>query len=50
MIGIYFTASAFKDFNEWTSIDIKIYNKIVELIKSIQREPFGNRETGATQK
>jgi toxin YoeB len=37
---ILFEAEAFADFNEWTKIDRKIYNKIVELIKDIERSPF----------
>jgi toxin YoeB len=37
---IVFEASAFKDFNEWATIDKKIYQKIVELIKDIERSPF----------
>ena len=37
---ILFEAEAFTDFNEWTKIDRKIYNKIVELLKDIERSPF----------
>jgi toxin YoeB len=29
-----------KDYNEWAKMDRKIYNKIVELIKDIERTPF----------
>jgi YoeB-like toxin of bacterial type II toxin-antitoxin system len=34
---ILFEAEAFEDFNEWAKIDRKIYNKIVEIIKDIER-------------
>ena len=37
---IVFEASAFKDFNGWVKLDKKIYRKIVELIKDIDRSPF----------
>jgi len=37
---IVFEASAFNDFNEWSSKDKKIYQKIVKLIKEIDRAPF----------
>ena len=37
---ILFEADAFADFNEWTRMDRKIYNKIVELLKDIERSPF----------
>ena len=37
---IVFEASAFEDFNEWAKLDKKIYRKIVELIKDIDRSPF----------
>jgi toxin YoeB len=37
---ILFEAEAFADFNQWAKIDLKIYNKIVELIKDIERSPF----------
>jgi toxin YoeB len=37
---ILFEAEAFEDFNEWAKIDRKIYNKIVELLKDIERSPF----------
>ena len=32
-------ASAFADFNHWAKFDKKIYGKIVELIKDIERSP-----------
>jgi toxin YoeB len=35
-----FVPQAFSDFNEWVIFDRKIYAKIVELIKDIQRDPF----------
>lgn len=37
---IVFEASAFEDFNQWAKLDKKIYRKIVELIKDIDRSPF----------
>lgn len=37
---IVFESSAFEDFTEWTVLDKKIYRKIVELIKDINRSPF----------
>jgi toxin YoeB len=37
---IVFEASAFEDFTEWAKLDKKIYKKIVELIKDIDRSPF----------
>lgn len=37
---IIFESSAFEDFTEWTVSDKKIYRKIVELIKDINRSPF----------
>lgn len=37
---IIFESSAFADFNEWAKLDKKIYRKIVELIKDIDRSPF----------
>lgn len=33
-------AIAFADLNEWVKLDKKIYLKIVELIKDIDRSPF----------
>jgi toxin YoeB len=35
-----FESSAFADFNEWAKSDKKIYRKIFELIKDIDRSPF----------
>ena len=40
MKRIAFERSAFQDFTEWASKDKKIYNRIVELIKDILRQPF----------
>ena len=37
---IIFESSAFEDFTEWVKLDKKIYRKIVELIKDIDRSPF----------
>ena len=37
---IVFESSAFADFNDWAKLDKKIYCKIVELIKDIDRNPF----------
>lgn len=37
---IVFEQSAFDDFNEWVSLDKKIYQKIVKLLKDINRSPF----------
>ncbi len=37
---IVFESSAFADFNDWAKLDKKIYRKIVELIKDIDRDPF----------
>ena len=40
MRKIVFESSAFADFNDWVKLDKKIYRKIVELIKDIDRHPF----------
>ncbi|MGK7946861.1 MAG: Txe/YoeB family addiction module toxin [Microcystaceae cyanobacterium] len=37
---ILFESSAFEDFNQWASLDKKVYRKIVNLIKDIERSPF----------
>ncbi|MBE9212166.1 Txe/YoeB family addiction module toxin [Plectonema cf. radiosum LEGE 06105] len=37
---IVFEPGAFEDFNEWSKLDKKLYKKIVELIKDIDRSPF----------
>ena len=36
---ISFESSAFEDFTHWAKFDKKIYAKIVELIKDIERSP-----------
>ena len=40
MREINFTASAHKEFEKWKTDDKKIYSKIIELLKSIQQDPF----------
>ena len=40
MKRILFDVSAFEDFNYWANQDKKLFNKIVELIRDIQRSPF----------
>ncbi len=40
MKRVVFDFKAFEDFNEWARIDRKIYNKIVELIKDINRNAY----------
>jgi len=37
---VAFEASAFEDFNQWALENKKIYKKIVELIRDIDRSPF----------
>ncbi len=37
---VVFEPSAFEDFNDWSKLDKKLYRKIVELIKDIDRSPF----------
>jgi len=37
---IVFEASAFEDFNEWSSLNKKLHRKIIQLIKDIDRSPF----------
>lgn len=37
---ISFEASAFEDFNQWVTLDKKIYQKIITLINDINRSPF----------
>jgi toxin YoeB len=37
---IVFEASAFEDFSEWAKLDKKIHQKIVTLIKDIDRSPY----------
>jgi toxin YoeB len=40
MRKIAFLAQSFDEFNQWAIEDKKIYNKIVTLIKDIERDPF----------
>jgi len=40
MMKVVFHFKAFEDFNEWAGTDKSIYNKIVELIKDIKRNPY----------
>lgn len=40
MKKIVFEYKAFEDFNEWNVIDKKVYKRIIELIKDINRSPF----------
>ncbi len=35
-----FTQSAYKQFEEWEKADKKMYTKIKELLKSIEKDPF----------
>ncbi|MCY7322742.1 MAG: Txe/YoeB family addiction module toxin [Phormidesmis sp. CAN_BIN36] len=37
---VSFEASAFEDFNQWAILDKKTYQKIITLIKDINRSPF----------
>lgn len=37
---IVFESSASVDFNDWIQLDKKMYRKIVQLIKDIDRSPF----------
>lgn len=37
---VIFESDAFEDFTEWAQIDKKLYKKIVELLKDIDRSPF----------
>jgi toxin YoeB len=40
MRRVIFEGGAFEDFTGWVSQDKRIYAKIVELIRDIQRSPF----------
>ena len=40
MRKIIFEGSAFQDFIEWATIDKKLYQRIVDLIMDILRQPF----------
>jgi toxin YoeB len=37
---VIFESDAFEDFTEWAQTDKKLYKKIVELLKDIDRSPF----------
>ena len=37
---VIFESGAFEDFTEWAQLDKKLYKKIVELLKDIDRSPF----------
>lgn len=41
MRKVLFEGYAFEDFGEWATNDKKIYQKIITLIKDIDRSPFG---------
>lgn len=40
MRRVYFTPVAQAQLNEWAVTNKKIYNKIVDLVNAIQKEPF----------
>lgn len=40
MRKVAFVPKAFEHFTQWSSLDKKIYARIVELIKDAQRDPF----------
>jgi toxin YoeB len=40
MRKVAFLARSFDEFNQWAIKDKKIYTKIVNIIKDIQRDPF----------
>lgn len=40
MRKVAFVPAAFEDFTQWSTVDKKIYSRIVDLIKDIQRDPF----------
>ncbi|WNZ00206.1 Toxin YoeB (Putative endoribonuclease YoeB) (Putative mRNA interferase Yoeb) (Toxin RelE2) [Sulfurospirillum sp. 'SP'] len=40
MKQVIFEGSAFADFTQWSTQDKKIYQKIIHLIKDIDRSPF----------
>lgn len=40
MRNIAFLPQAFADFNQWAREDKRIYAKIADLIKDVQRQPF----------
>jgi toxin YoeB len=50
MRRVIFEGSAFEDFTGWASQDKRIYAKIVELIRDIQRSPvYRAGQTGAAE-
>jgi toxin YoeB len=40
MKKIIFEGNAFQDFTEWATVDKKLYKRIIDLIKDINRQPF----------
>ncbi len=48
MKRVIFGSSAFDDFTGWATQDKKLYAKIVELIRDIQRSPFTRRKPMTT--
>lgn len=40
MKNVAFLPQAFVDFTQWATEDRKIYTRIIDLIKDIQRQPF----------
>lgn len=40
MRKVAFEPSAFHDFTEWATLDKKIHQRIIDLIKDIARQPF----------
>ena len=40
MRKVAFLIRSFDEFNQWAIEDKKIYSKVVDLIKDIQRDPF----------
>ncbi len=40
MKDIVFKGSSFKDFNEWSKTDNKIFKRIVQLIEDTRRNPY----------
>ena len=40
MKRVIFESNAFEDFVDWSKRDEKLYNRIVRLIKDVQRSPF----------
>jgi toxin YoeB len=40
MRNVAFVPKAFENFNQWAIDDKKIYTRVIDLIKDIQRNPF----------